>query len=60
MANPLYKRLLKEGSLTELERLMLSNKKGMANVAFLGLIEHEDMTNKISELTRRVYQLKKQ
>jgi hypothetical protein len=32
----------------------------MANITFLGLIEHEDTTNKISELTRRVYQLKKQ
>jgi hypothetical protein len=56
----LYKGLLKEDSLTELERLMLSNKKEWQLSHLLGLIEHADITNKLSDLTQRIYQLEKQ
>jgi hypothetical protein len=56
----LYLRYLAEDDLTELERLMLSNEREWQRAHLLGLIEHEDMINKLSELTKRVYQLEKQ
>ena len=55
----LYLRYLTEDDLTDLERLMLSNKKEWQMAHLLGLIEHEDMITKISDLTRRVYRLEK-
>jgi hypothetical protein len=58
--NQLYKRFLKEESLTDLERLMLSNKKEWQMSHLLGLIEHEDTINKLSDLTERVYHLEQQ
>jgi hypothetical protein len=56
----LYLRYLSEDNLTELERLMLSNKREWQMAHLLGLIESEDMINKISDLTQRVYQLEEQ
>jgi hypothetical protein len=53
----LYLKYLTEDDLTELERLMISNKKERQMVHLLGLIEHEDIINKLSELTERVYKL---
>jgi hypothetical protein len=55
----LYKRYPKEDSLTELERLMLSNRQEWQMSHFLGLKEHEDITNKLSDPIQHVYQLKK-
>ena len=56
----LYLKYLTEDDLTELDRLRLENKKEWQMAHLLGLIEHEDMTNKISKLTTRVYELEKQ
>jgi hypothetical protein len=56
----LYLEFLAEDDLTELDRLMLSNKKEWQMAHLLGLIEHEDMTLKISDLTKRVHELEKQ
>jgi hypothetical protein len=53
----LYLRYLQEDDLTELERLMLSNKREWQMTHLLGLIDQEDMTNKLSELTERVRRL---
>ena len=39
---------------------MLSNKKEWQLSHLLGLIEHADITNKLSDLTQRIYQLEKQ
>lgn len=55
----LYTRFLKEDGLTDLDRLRLENKKEWMMAHLLGLIEHEDTTNKFSELTNRVHQLEK-
>ncbi|MGH9983140.1 MAG: hypothetical protein ACRD8W_04195 [Nitrososphaeraceae archaeon] len=55
----LYGRYEMEDDITELERLMLSNKREWNMAHLLGLIEHEDMINKISELAKRVYELEK-
>jgi hypothetical protein len=55
----LYKRFLKKDGLTELDRLRLENKKEWQMAHLLGLIEHEDMINKISDLAKRVYRLEK-
>jgi hypothetical protein len=53
----LYNRYLNEDNLTELERLMISNKREWQMTHLLGLIEHEDMTNKLSDLTKRIHRL---
>jgi hypothetical protein len=53
----LYNRYLNENDLTELERLTLSNRKEWQMSHLLGLIEREDMTNKLSDLTRRIHRL---
>jgi hypothetical protein len=55
----LYLKYLAEDDLTELERLMLSNKREWQMSHLLGLIEHEDVTNKLSDLTKRIYRLEK-
>lgn len=55
----LYNRYLKEDNLTELERLMILNKREWQMSHLLGLIEHEDITNKLSELTERIYLMEK-
>jgi hypothetical protein len=52
-----YNRYLKEDDLPELERLMLSNKKEWQMCNLLRLIEHEETTNKVRELTERVHRL---
>ena len=49
-------RFLTEGDLTELDRLMLSNKKEWIMSHLLSLILEEENTNKFSELTKRVYE----
>jgi hypothetical protein len=43
-----YLRYLQEDDLTELERLMLSNKREWQMSHLLGLIENEDMVNKLN------------
>jgi hypothetical protein len=53
----LYLRYLQEDDLTELERLMLSNKREWQMSHLLGLIENEDMVNKLSGLTKRIRRL---
>jgi hypothetical protein len=55
----LYKRFLKKDSLTELDRLRLENKKEWQMSYLLLLIIHEETTEKISNLTKRVYRLEK-
>lgn len=55
----LYLRYLSEDNLTELERLMLSNKREWQMSHLLGLIEHEENTNKFSEITKRLYTLER-
>ena len=49
-------RFLTEGDLTELDRLMLSNKKEWIMSHLLSLILEEENTNKFSELTKLVYE----
>ena len=56
----LYLKYLTEDDLTDLDRLRLENKKEWQMAHLLGLIEHNDITNKISDLTKRVYELGKQ
>jgi hypothetical protein len=48
---------LQEDNLTELEKLMLSNKREWQMSHLLGLIEKEDMVNKLSGLTKRIRRL---
>jgi hypothetical protein len=43
-----------------MDRLEVQNKKNWYMAHLLGLIEHEDMVNKLSELTERVYKLEKE
>jgi len=56
----LYKRYLKENGLTELNRIMLENKKQWQMRHLLGLIEHEESSNWLSDLTERIYRLEKE
>jgi hypothetical protein len=56
----LYKRYLKENSLTELDRIMLENKKQWQMRRLLGLIEHEESINRLGDLTERIYRLEKE
>ena len=54
----LYKRYLKKSELTDrLDRLTLQNKKEWIMSHLLSLIIHEEMTTKISDLTKRVHRL---
>lgn len=55
----LYKQLLKEDDLTDLERVRMENKKDWIMSHMLSLIIDEKTTNKISELTKRVDRLEK-
>jgi hypothetical protein len=55
----LYNKFISEDDLTELDRLTLSNRKEWQMSHLLGLIEHEDVTKKLSELTKRIYRLEK-
>jgi hypothetical protein len=55
----LYKRYLKKEGLSELDRLRLENKKEWQMSHLLGLIEHQDIASKVSEVTKRVYRLEK-
>jgi hypothetical protein len=50
-------RYLNEDDLTELERLTLSNSKEWQMSHLLGLIEHEDTVNKLSDLTKRIHMM---
>jgi hypothetical protein len=56
----LYSRYENSDRLTRMNRLEVQNKKNWYMAHLLGLIEHEDMVNKISDLTKRVYELEKQ
>ena len=55
----LYNRFLKKEDLTELDRLMLENKREWNMSHLLSLIINEETTTKIRDLTKRVYQLEK-
>jgi hypothetical protein len=55
----LYSRYENSDRLTRMNRLEVQNKKNWYMAHLLGLIEHEDMVNKISDLTKRVYELEK-
>lgn len=55
----LYKRYLKEDDLTELERLMISNRKEWQMSHLLSLIIHEETIKKLSELAERVHRLER-
>ena len=53
----LYSRYENSDGLTRMDRLEVQNKKNWYMAHLLGLIEHEDLVNKISELTKRVNKL---
>jgi hypothetical protein len=55
----LYSRYEKSDRLTKMDRLEVQNKKNWYMAHLLGLIEHEDFTNKLIELTERVTKLEK-
>lgn len=57
----LYKRFLKEESLTELDRLRLENKREwtMSHLLNLNLIIEKGLRIRITDLTKRVYRLEK-
>ena len=55
----LYIKFLTEDNLTELERLLLSNKKEWQMAHLLVLIIQEENTNKFRVLTKRVHELEK-
>jgi hypothetical protein len=50
-------RCSEEDDLTELERLTLSNRKEWQMSHLPGLIEHENLINKLIELTKRIHRL---
>jgi hypothetical protein len=52
-----YSRYENTDRLTEMDRLEVQNKKNWYMAHLLGLIEHEDLINKIGELTERVNKL---
>jgi hypothetical protein len=52
-----YSRYESSDRLTKMDRLEVQNKKNWYMAHLLGLIEHEDIINKISELTERVNKL---
>jgi hypothetical protein len=52
-----YSRYENSDRLTEMDRLEVQNKKNWYMAHLLGLIEHEDLINKIGELTERVNKL---
>ena len=55
----LYKRFLKEESLTELDRLRLENKREWTMSHLLNLIIAKGLRIRITDLTKRVYRLEK-
>jgi hypothetical protein len=55
----LYKRFLKEESLTELDRLRLENKREWTMSHLLNLIIEKELRDRITDLTKRVYTLEK-
>ena len=55
----LFNRFLKKEGLTDLDRLMLENKREWNMSHLLSLIINEETTTKIRDLTKRVYQLEK-
>jgi hypothetical protein len=55
----LYKRFLKEESLTELDRLRLENKREWTMSHLLKLIIEKELRVRITDLTKRVYKLEK-
>jgi hypothetical protein len=55
----LYNRFLKKEDLTEMDRLMLENKREWNMLHLLSLLINEETTTKIRDLTKRVYQLEK-
>jgi hypothetical protein len=55
----LFKRFLKQEDLTDLDRLMLENKREWNMSHLLSLIINEETTIKIRDLTKHVYRLEK-
>jgi hypothetical protein len=55
----LYKRFLKEESLTELDRLRLENKREWTVSHLLNLIIEKELRVRITDLTKYVYRLVK-
>jgi len=55
----LYKRFLREESLTELDRLRLENKREWTLSHLLNLIIEKELPERITDLTKRVYRLEK-
>jgi hypothetical protein len=55
----LYRRYENSDRLTRMDRLEIQNKRNRCMAHLLGLIEHEDFINKMSDLTERVSQLEK-
>ena len=55
----LYKFYLKKGGFTDLDRLMLENKKEWNMSHLISLIINEETTTKIRDLTKWVYRLEK-
>jgi len=55
----LYNQYLTQDDLTDVGRLMLSNRREWAMSHMLSLIIDEETTNKLSELAKRVYELEK-
>jgi len=53
----LYSRYENSERLTKMHRIEVQNKKNWYVAHLLSLIEHEDLINKISKLTGRVYRL---
>jgi hypothetical protein len=55
----LYKQFLKEESPTELDRLRLENKKEWTMSHLLNLIIEQELRDRLTDLTKRVYRLEK-
>jgi hypothetical protein len=55
----LFNRFLKQEDLTDLDRLMLENKREWNMSHLLSLTINEETTIKIRDLTKRVYRLEK-
>jgi hypothetical protein len=55
----LYKRYLKKDSLSVIDKLTLTNKKEEWMSHFLNLVIEQELRERITDLTKRVYRLEK-
>jgi hypothetical protein len=55
----LYKRYVKKDSLSDIDKLTLTNKKEWMMSRLLNLVIEQELRERITDLTKRVYRLEK-